>query len=141
MVNRLKIASGVTSPFQVSVSGVDVNSAAFNQLIFDGNQQPYRVWANSYIAANLIPYGAAGVVAPTAGPTTYSCPSGQFPLFNVMWRIPDGSPSDYLKTGKEVGGVIDQTDRKFYGISFARQTSPSGASYAYCNYLILRNFG
>jgi hypothetical protein len=62
-------------------------------------------------------------------------------MFNVMWRIPDGTASDKLKTAKQVGGVINSADGKFYGISYARQSNPSSISYAYCNYLIYRNYG
>lgn len=141
MVARIKIASGVASPFRVSLSGVDVGSADFDQLIFDGNQMPFRVWSNNYMNANLIPYGAGGFANYTAGPATYSCPSGQFPMFNVMWRSGDGSASDVLRTAKEIGGMINESDRVFYALAFIRQNNPSGLSSAYCNYLIFKNYG
>jgi len=110
-------------------------------LVFDGNQMPFRIWANNYISANLIPYGTSGLAIATKGPLTYSCPSGQFPMFNAMWRIPDGSPSDLLKTPKEVGAMINDSDRYLYSLSFAKQAGPSTIAYAYLNYLIYKNYG
>lgn len=142
MVARVKIQGGASSPFRVSVATVDVATADFDQTIFDGNQQPFRIWSNNYIAANLIPsFASGGLAYATQGPSVYTTPSGQFPMFNVMWRIPDGTASDKLKTAKQVGGVINSADGKFYGISYARQSNPSSISYAYCNYLIYKNYG
>lgn len=142
MVQRVKIAPGASSPFRVSVAGADVNSADFDELIFDGNQMPFRIWANNYIQANLIPYGTSGLAMATKSTLqTYSCPAGQFPMFNIMWRVPDGSPSDTLKTPKEVGAMINDADRYLYALSFAKQAGPSTISYAYCNYLIYKNYG
>lgn len=142
MVQRVKISSGASSPFVVSVPGVDVATAAFDEWIFNGNQQPFRIYLNHYIQANLIPASSSGGLAyATQGPSVYSTPSGQFPMFNVMWRIPDGTASDKLKTAKQVGGVINSADGKFYGISYARQSSSGTIAYAYCNYLIYRNYG
>jgi hypothetical protein len=143
MVARVKIQGGASSPFRVSVATVDVATAAFDQLIFDGDQMPFRIYANSYIQANLIPSSASGGLAyATQGPAVYATPSGQFPMFNVMWRIPDGTASDKLKTPKQIGGVINSVDGKFYGISYAKQSAGVGSiSYAYCNYLIYKNYG
>lgn len=141
MVGRVKIQGGATSPFRVSVATVDVATAAFDQLIFDGNQMPFRIWSNNYIQTNLIPAGSSGLAYATQGPAVYATPSGQFPMFNVMWRIPDGTASDKLKTPKQVGGVINSADGKFYGISYARQSSSGTIAYAYCNYLIYKNYG
>lgn len=141
MVKRVKISSGNSSPFVVSVPGVDLATAAFDEWIFNGNQMPFRIWSNNYINTNLIPAGSSGLAYATQGPSVYSTPSGQFPMFNVMWRIPDGTASDKLKTAKQIGGVINGADGKLYGISYARQSNPSSISYAYCNYLIFKNYG
>jgi hypothetical protein len=141
MVAGVKIKGGVASPFRVAVSGVDAASADFDQLIFDANQQPLRVWANGYFNASLIPYGTAGLAMPTFGLTTYACPAGQFPLFNVMFRPGDGGASDFLQTAKGIGGVINESDRGFYALSFLRQAGPSTVSTHYCNYLIFKNYG
>jgi hypothetical protein len=141
MVARVKISSGASSPFRVSVSGADVNSADFDQLVFDGNQMPFRIWKNGYMNANLIPAGTTGLAIATQGLLTYACPTGQFPMFNVMWRIPDGTPSDVLRTPKEVGAMINESDRNLYSLSFAKQSNSTSPGQAYCNYLIYKNYG
>jgi hypothetical protein len=142
VVGRVKIQGGASSPFRVSVATVDVATADFDQLIFDGNQQPFRIWSTNYIAADLIPYGTAGLAMPTKSTLqTYACPAGQFPMFNIMYRIPDGSPSDVLRTPRSIGGMIDAADRYLYALSFGKQSGPTTISYAYCNYLIYRNYG
>jgi hypothetical protein len=141
MVARVKIQGGASSPFRVSVATVDVATADFDQTIFDGNQMPFRIYSNNYIQANLTFYASPALAYATQGPSVYSTPSGQFPMFNVMWRVPDGAPSDKLKTSKQIGGMINSADGKFYALAFARQSGPTTIAYAYCNYLIYRNYG
>ena len=44
MTRRVIYQGGSGSPFRVSASGVDAALAEFNDLIFDANQPPLRLW-------------------------------------------------------------------------------------------------
>ena len=145
MTNRIKITSGSASPFRVSASGVDVNGATFNGLIFDGNQKPLRVYTYGYIGAPFAsPYG----VALTGGPYGPSTPSGTSPLFTVCWYVPvsnTGSPPYDLCTvggsGTFSAGGTFSSSNQFSALTFKAYNALPTLPNAYVNYLIFRNAG
>lgn len=77
------------SPLLISVAGVDAASAEFNDLIFDGNQSPLRLWATGYLTIGGITYndfiGGKNINTGVTG-AAFGTPSGTFPVFMTMWR-------------------------------------------------------
>lgn len=136
--NRIKIASGSSSPFRVSASGVDVNGATFDGLIFDGNQKPLRVYSYGYVSAAVAnPYG----IAMTAGPLGPSTPSGTYPLFTIAWRAGGSGPSVHLRTvGPTAGGTFNSSNQ-FSALTFRESGGAGSVPNALVNYLIFRNAG
>jgi hypothetical protein len=51
MARRVIIDSTAASPLRVSVAGVDAAGAEFNDLLFDGNQSPLRLWGTGWAFA------------------------------------------------------------------------------------------
>lgn len=152
MVKRVTIdCSGASlSPFRVSVAGVDVDSAEFNDLIFDGNQSPLRLWGTGWGSVSGISYddwavGGKNVVSAiiAAGPTT---PSGTTPVFMTMWRPAVGG---FLRTpifrnthsvGAGGGGL---SSGNFCGLSFSVGSPGSPSTPAgdiYVNYALFKNY-
>lgn len=141
MVAAVKLGSFGGSPFRVAIPGIDAGSADFDQTIFDANQRPYRIFSNGYFNAAMGNIVGAGLFLPTQGPFTYSTPSGQFPLFNIMWRYPDGTANDVLRTASACAGLLSATDGHVWGLSYNRHPNGSANTSNYCNYLVFKNFG
>ena len=162
---RVIIGPGGSSPFRVSVAGVDAAGAQFNDLIFDGNQPPLRLFLNGYIAVDAISQSdsAGGVTLRIAyGPSGPVVPSGTNALFLTMWRQPNlavgnfrynggnGFPitpqfaSSNSTTGQGGGGTMDNS--RFIALSFSRPILlPSGfwtgfPTPNYVNYCIFKNY-
>lgn len=158
MTRRLRLQGG-SAPFRVSVSGVDAVGAQFDQVIFDANQAPLRLYTRGYLG--MSPIGTSDITQAivqlaSSRPTT---PSGTNPLFAVMWRSqqlsgdPEGPHDDgsiqhvtpgyhYLKLtparGQGGGGGIMGTDG-FYTVNWCRQET--GYYYPnYVNFAIFRNY-
>lgn len=142
MTQRIKIASNSMSPFRVSASGVDVTGATFDGLLFDGNQKPLRIFSVGYVAANLMDGTTThGLAKATNGPSTYSTPSGTYPLFTIVWKkYLAANPNLPLRT---VGGTLGcggtlTSSNQFQALNFDAG-DPSDVSYV--NYLIFKNYG
>lgn len=138
MTNRIKITSGSASPFRVAASGVDVNNATFDGLIFDGNQMPLRIYSYGYVSAAVA--NPAGI-AMTAGPYGPATPLGTYPLFTIAWRAGGSGPSVHLRTvGPYGGGTFDSSNR-FHALTFRPSGVLGSIPNTLVNYLIFRNAG
>jgi hypothetical protein len=158
---RVLITPGASSPLRVSASGVDASGAQFDDLIFDANQPPLRLYATGWGRVPYTPGGDSNILQWTRLIVLPSVPAGTFPLFMTMWYQPNsstpGSEGAYVpgaspwgttpnfNQGMGAGGAVG--DGWFTGISFVKQTIlPSGAAYpslsdsTRVNYCIFRNY-
>ncbi len=161
-IRRVLIGAGAASPFLVS-SGGDAGSVDFTNLIFDGNQQPLRLWNRGYVTVNPVAKGALPLPVPQVDPTmSYSTPFGS-PVFIVVGRsaqvndigltLPLTTPwhrvADPLAkgSGQGFGGVISNADKLFYGLNFQDPNNNTDSGYppnvapTYVNYCIFKNYG
>lgn len=84
---RVIIDATASSPLRVSAAGVDASGATFDNLIFDANQPPLRVYLNGWMRVPVMSVGA--VFANWAnGPPYREGPAGTHPIFMVMWTQP-----------------------------------------------------
>lgn len=139
MTSRIRIAAGSASPFRVSASGVDVNNATFDGLLFDGNQMPLRVYAAGYVSAAVEP--VAGIMG-TPGPFGPATPAGTYPLFTIAWRAIRTNTTLTLRTvGPDGGGAFDSSNR-LHALTFRPPGGVVGdLPNTLVNYLIFRNAG
>jgi hypothetical protein len=86
--------SGQTgSPLRISVAGADALTAQFNNLIFDGNQPPLRLWGTGFTSVVGITFnerlGGKNVSEGSPIPVV-AVPAGLTPVFMTHWRKDDG---------------------------------------------------
>lgn len=151
MTRRVIIDSTAASPLRVSVAGVDAATAEFNDLIFDGNQSPLRLWGTGYVLVDGVTFNewTAGQNAREAtGPTVLATPAGTTPVFMVMVRLNDTGTSVLSTPTFTSAGFQDQggggiCSGSFIGISFARGApgSPTALPFQlFCNYAVFKNY-
>jgi hypothetical protein len=147
MTRRVIIDSTAASPFRVSVAGVDVLTAEFNDLIFDGNQSPLRLLATGWVvcpAHTWNEYTFGKNMNEASGPT-YTL-AGK-PVFLVAGRVDDGLGN--LTTtfarpgaaGSGHGGAF--CSGTFIGVSFqggAPAVPDAAGPNTLCNYAIFKNY-
>lgn len=152
VVKRVTIdGSGASlSPFRVSASGVDVDLAEFNDLIFDGNQSPLRLWGSGWATVGGISYNdwlAGKNTVERSIVTTPVTPAGTTPVFMTMWRVVGSGQflhTPIFRNSSSVaagGGGI--SSGVWYGLSFSvgGPASPSTpASDIAVNYAIFKNY-
>lgn len=146
------IDSTAASPFRVSVAGVDAASAEFNNLIFDGNQSPLRLWATGFMTIVGITYnnflGGQNLSTATAG--SFPTPSGTFPVFMTMWRntgdannrvwSPSFQPANNASVLGGGGGGICSAVFKGFNANRGLATAPDApATSEYVNYCVFKN--
>ena len=93
MTDRVILQAGGVSPLRMSVSGVDVSGAQFNNLIFDANQMPLRLYATGFQAVAGMTWNQRlfGQNVREGSPVPlYTAPSGQSQMFLVAWRRNNG---------------------------------------------------
>jgi hypothetical protein len=152
MTRRVIIDGNSASPFRVSVAGVDAASAEFNDLIFDGNQSPLRLWATGYMAIIGITYNnfLAGQNLSTDHTGSFSTTSGTFPVFMTMWRntgdalnrifTPSFQPANNASVLGGGGGGVCGGVFKGFNANRGLATAPDNpASTEYINYCVFRN--
>lgn len=154
MTERVKFQADGGSPLRISVSGVDVNSAQFSDLIFDGNQQPLRLWGTGYLAVFSIDFFNSRTIMTATGPLVLATPSGTTPMFKVLSRNDHQSsvavpttPGAHVLGRAPGGGSVSNVDgggNRFVGINVARDAVQGGGSPEetvpiYVAYAILRN--
>jgi hypothetical protein len=89
MADRVVIDSNASSPLIVSVAGVDAEGAQFNNVIFNGNQPPLRLFGTSYTLVAGISHSEYSFGKNVnEGPPTFlfTPPSGTSPIFLVAIR-------------------------------------------------------
>jgi hypothetical protein len=158
MVKRVIIGSEGGSPLRVSVAGVDASSAQFNNLIFDGNQPPLRLYSTGYVTARVLQ--ASGSDRNTAaiftnGPPVPVTPSGTTPIFFCMVRQPTSSgvvnpggvgnansPPFRTYNFYGLGGsIVDDGGNIFLGFNCNRDTTGTMFSAdGVINFAILKNY-
>ena len=86
--------SGQTgSPLRISVVGADALTAQFNDLIFDGNQPPLRLWGTGFTSVVGITFNErqfGKTVSEGAPIPVVAVPPGLTPVFITHWRKDDG---------------------------------------------------
>lgn len=156
MARRLRLQSG-SAPLRVSVAGVDVAGASFDQIIFDANQTPLRLWQNNYASfgtSEHMPTSAVGQAIIKYGAGRPSTPSGTNPLFMVMWRCQKQAGSNdgtiqhvtagyngltALPSNQQGGAGAIMGSDGLYVMDFCRRDA--GYYYPlYVNYAIFRNY-
>jgi hypothetical protein len=147
MAQRLRIGPGAGSPFLVSAPGINADgSATFDNLIFNGNCPPLRIWSTGFVAATQPASGALPLPYPVGGPTGFVTPGGTYPLFLNVGYIPvAGSSVRILSTPFRVfgggggghGAVMANTGQ-FFALN---NGNPALTTTIYVNYCILRNYG
>lgn len=159
MKERVVIQGGGVSPLRISVVGVDASSAQFNNLIFDGNQPPLRLWGVGYVTSAPLASGSGATVTSGSPATVITTPSGAFPLFLTMVRQPlaGGSPVNPGAVGNQntpafrtlnnygSGILINNSgsNNLLYGINFNRDNPTNGlfgTQSCICNYAVLKNY-
>jgi hypothetical protein len=91
------------SPLRISVADVDVLTAQFNDLIFDGNQPPLRLWGTGFTSVVGITFNerlnGKNISEGTAIPVV-AVPAGLTPVFMVHWRKDDGQGHVYTPSSQ-----------------------------------------
>lgn len=155
---RVVIDATASSPLRVAVAGVDAAGATFDDLIFDANQPPLRIYLNGWMRVPVIPIGGGSFGQWANGPSYPAGPSGTHPIFMTMWSQPATDNANYgrnsygtvpmYRTGSSgstgAGGAIG--GGVFTGISFETEfILPSGTPYTYpdqthVGYCIMENY-
>lgn len=148
---RVRIDSTAASPFRVSSAGTDVDTAEFNSLIFDGNQQPLRFWGSGFVTVSGFTWNdwqTGKNIAETIGPGGFTTPTGTSAIFLTMWRdtslhrvtTPAFGPAFVGVGGTGGGGLCGGT---FSGVASNIGTSTNPTTPGpniYSNYCIFRNY-
>ena len=157
MSRRIVFKGGGSAPFTVAAAGRDADGdrSDFENLIFNGNQPPLRLWGKSVVVVPGIQANnnAIGVIA--KGGSIMPTPAGLWPLFCVVGQFTsDAGPSKRPITGpfftspsgygSGFGGALS-SDGYFYGVNFTTRRTPQGEtpqSLAYqIYYAIFKNYG
>lgn len=146
---------GAPSPLRVSVAGVDAALAEFNDLIFDGNQSPLRLWGTGFGTTSGFSFNDAHLGGQNMSEAViaggFVTPAGTTALFMTMWRRSDDT-RNLLSTpsfdpssnsggrGGSGGGICSGT---FIGACFnvgspATPTLPAAGNYV--NYCIFKQY-
>lgn len=149
VINRVRFDSNTSSPFRVSVNGVDESSAEFNTLIFDGNQAPMRLWATGWFTLAGISdndfNGGKNINVDHTG--TFPANTGKEALFITMWKLSDpaANPNGMVTTpyfASRQGGGGGMCSGNFVGANFHVGLAGSGAAPGpsiYTNYCVFKN--
>lgn len=158
---RVLITPGASSPLRVSVAGVDASGAQFDDLLFDANQPPMRLYVNGWGRVPYTPVGDGNILQWVRLALLPSTPAGTFPLFMTMNYQPNTSQpgsegayfagnspygaTPFFSGSNGAGGAVG--DGWFTGISFYKQTLlPSGQVFpsypdqTHIAYAIFRNY-
>lgn len=147
-LNRVSISSNASSPFRVSVAGVDVSVADFAGTIFDGNQRPLRLFSTGWFGVAAVLTGGIAVVNFAPGPATFGTPVGQYPLCIINGRQsfnPLVSSSSPLQTvfhaigGTGFGAVL--VNGQIWGLNFHHDLGTVQNGSAIINFCIFKNYG
>jgi hypothetical protein len=94
MTDRVILQAGGVSPLRVSVKGADANGAQFNDLIFDANQMPLRLYLTGFQSVAGMTWNQrqlGGQNVREGGPVPlYAAGPGRSQVFMNAWRRNDG---------------------------------------------------
>jgi hypothetical protein len=93
MTDRVILQAGGASPLRASVAGADVNGAQFNDLIFDANQMPLRLYLTGFqsVAGMTWNQRLFGQNVREGGPVPlYDAGAGRSQVFMNAWRRNNG---------------------------------------------------
>ena len=146
MAHRVVIDSSAASPFRVGVAGVDAATAEFNDLIFDANQPPLRLWGTGFIDVAGFSFnqhsGGQNMVEGTPA-AVVSVPSGLSPVFLTVVRNQSSNPNNLVSSpGSNFGGggvcsnFFVPVNYQFGPPSLPDNPGPS----IYVNYAIMKNY-
>lgn len=156
MAKRVIFDCSTASPLKVSVAGIDADLAEFNNLIFDANQPPYRLWGTGYQSLIGISYNdyIGGQNTREGTPVLVAAsPSGTVPIFllapivggggGIQWP---GFPYRNNAGTSGGGGAIcrNSGNNYFIPVTFGNIGPPGtptipGAG-AYVNYTVFKNY-
>src|SRR5262249_2730395 len=131
--------SGQTgSPLRISVIGADVLTAQFNDLIFDGNQPPLRLWGTGFTSVVGITFNERQFgknVSEGAPIPVVAVPPGLTPVFITHWRKDDGlgrlyTPSSQSSNNGGVGGGGGGLFSRLFCPAWFATGGPAGAGAA-----------
>lgn len=154
---RVILQGGSGSPLRISVAGVDASGAQFNNLLFDGNQPPLRLWSTGSVLVPPIDQLNIATAFFTDGPTVPVSPSGTVPIFFVCVRQPvTGAPNPGAVGNSNTppfrtynaygmgGGIFNVGGSNvFSGLNFNRDNGVNGlfaGSPCIVNYAIMKNY-
>lgn len=154
---RVILQGGGGSPLRISVAGVDASGAQFNNLLFDGNQPPLRLWSTGYVTIPVIDQLNVATAFFTDGPVVPVSPSGTTPIFFLSVRQPNtgainpggvgnsNSPAFRTYNAYGLGGGIFNVSGSnvFSGLNFNRDNGSSGlfgANQGVVNFAIMKNY-
>lgn len=140
MAKRVIFQSDATSPLRISIAGSDAASAQFNQLIFDGNQPPLRLWSTGWIAIVPLAFANTAQVLFQDGPTLPVAPAGTVPIFFTITRqqelvgvgggitAPVNEPANRTYDAAGMGGAVFNVGglNVFTALNFNRDNSVGG---------------
>ncbi len=122
MVKRVRLGGGGDSPLRISVAGVDVDLAEFNNLIFDGNQPPLRLSQLTWVYVEGMSWDEW-----TGGQNTREAVAG------AVIASPTGTTPIFFSTGVEISNTFMKTpfhSNTVAGGFGASITQSSGTNYA-----------
>ncbi|SHJ69592.1 hypothetical protein SAMN05444159_1254 [Bradyrhizobium lablabi] len=153
MTRRVIMDSTAASPLRISVAGVDAATAAFNALIFDGNQPPLRLWGTGYTTVEGMSWNehlGGQNIREASGIPVVVTPAGTSPVFMTMWRK-SGDPFGRVYTpsfqgsanGGQGGGGGAICSNQFIATCFntgAPGAPDSRPPFNYVNYCVFKNY-
>lgn len=140
MAKRVIFQSGAASPLRISIVGADASAAQFNQLIFDGNQPPLRLWSSGWLSIVPLQFANTAQVLYQDGPTLPVAPSGTVPIFFTITRqqelvgvgggitSPLNGPANRTYDASGMAGAVFNVGGSniFTGLNFNRDNSVGG---------------
>lgn len=150
---RAVFQSNASSPLLVSVAGHDAATAQLDDCIFNGAQDPLRLWQATHATVPWIDFTNTANIFANVGPPVLPSPAGKTPIFVVICRqggllgsrntVPfRNNAGGAAQTG--LGGSISNVDgggNRVVGINMCRNNSVNGlyVGDAVINFLVFRN--
>ncbi len=152
MVKRVTLGGSGGSPLRISVAGVDVDLAEFNNLIFDGNQPPLRLSQLTWVFVEGMSWnewtGGQNTREAVAG-AVVSSPAGTTPIwFTTGIQIDNTfmfSPFHTNTVASGFGSSICQSGGTNYAIGTCHNNGAPAVPTArnagfYVNFAIMKNW-
>jgi hypothetical protein len=155
-VRQVVLQSNQSSPLRISAAGFDAQNAQFDELIFDGSQEPLRLWQATYVLAPGIDFMNTANIFATVGMPVMATPVATTPLFVCLGyqelfggaggRTDSAPFRNNISGGSQqgLGGSISNVDgagNRIVGINMWRNNSVGTelSAPAIINFLIFKN--